>query len=65
MSVTVGDLEHYIPDTPVQVIDIDGTEIARYDGKNSLEEVIDRKVCGIWAGYDYDAQIPMLVISIL
>lgn len=65
MSITVGDLEHYIPDTPVLVIDIDGEEIARYDGKDSLEEVVDRKVFGIWAGFDYDAHIPILVISVL
>ena len=63
--MTVGELEYYIADTPVQIIDLDGTEIARYDGKNSLEEMTYMKVCGIWAGYDYDAQRPMLVISIL
>lgn len=64
--MTIGELEYYIySETLVQIVDFEGNELARYDGRNSLEEMANEKIDCMWAGFDNDLQKPMLVISIL
>ena len=51
--MTVGELEYYInSNTYISVIDCNGDEIARYNGKDTLDEVSYKSVCSIWAEGD-------------
>ena len=49
----VSDLEVLInTNTEISVIDTDYNEIAKYDGRDSLEDVQDRDICEIFADGD-------------
>lgn len=49
----ISDLEPYINiNTEVIVLDWDGDEVGRYDGKNSLEEIQDSVISQFWVAKD-------------
>ena len=49
----ISDLEPYINiNTEVIVLDWDGDEVGRYDGKNSLDEIQDAIISLFWVAKD-------------
>lgn len=49
----ISDVEPYINiNTEVVVLNWDGDEVGRYDGKNSLEEIQDSVISQFWVAKD-------------